>query len=164
MSDAACRSSSSEESSSVLDEPEDPPTRPPSPKRDFPVAETVPDSGDPDPGRVAGSKDAAGAKGRPFSDAAAEMEPWNARVWRGLEGPFAVWERLDAFSRGRLFERGEDLRRSAVYASIYLRSYRRRFVRSLKASAKSWGFTEIPCPRRQTPLLHPSQGLKTNEL
>jgi hypothetical protein len=73
---------------------------------------------------------------------AAALEPWNSRLWIGLENPGLRWSCPEAFPWESLRVTKERMRCSLIYASVFLRSCRRKIIRSV-----SLGIT-ARCPKR----------------
>jgi len=82
-----------------------------------------------------------------FATVLSEIEPWNARAWHGFDPSVPSWGGCSALPWGAFRPMSERLRCSIVYASVMLRSYRRKFFRKMKASIADWKFMPT-CPKR----------------
>jgi len=95
-----------------------------------------------------------------FATVLSEVEPWNTRAWHGFEPSLKFWGGFSAVSWGSILPMRERLRCSIVYASVMLRSYRRKIFRKMKASIADWKFMPT-CPKRS---LHPSAKAELQDL
>lgn len=80
-----------------------------------------------------------------FLDLASSLEPWNQRLWRGLTVPLRT-----GFSWSAVRSASEQLHCSLIYASVMLRSYRRKCARMVSASLAARTFS-LNCPKRPLP-------------
>ena len=95
-----------------------------------------------------------------FATVLSEVEPWNTRAWHGFEPSLKFWGNFSAVSWGSVHPMSERLRCSIVYASVMLRSYRRKMFRKMKASVLDWKFMPT-CPKRSP---HPSAKAELQDL
>ena len=79
---------------------------------------------------------------RRFSDIASAMEPWNRKFWHGLTMPLKM-----GFSWSSIRSSSDQLRCSLIYASVMLRSYRRKCVRFVNTSLAARNIN-LNCPKR----------------
>jgi hypothetical protein len=95
-----------------------------------------------------------------FATVLSEVEPWNTRAWHGFEPSLHSWGGFPAVSWGSVLPMSERLRCSIVYASVILRSYRRKMFRRMKASVADWKFMPT-CPKRSP---HPTAKAELQDL
>ena len=80
-----------------------------------------------------------------FSDLVLSLEPWNRRLWSRLVVPLRT-----GFSWRAVWSAADELRCSLIYASVMLRTYRRKCSRRVSASLAARTFT-LNCPKRPLP-------------
>jgi hypothetical protein len=80
-----------------------------------------------------------------FSDLISSLEPWNRRLWSRLVVPLRT-----GFSWSAVCSASDELRCSLIYASVMLRTYRRKCSRRVSASLAARTFT-LNCPKRPLP-------------
>jgi len=95
-----------------------------------------------------------------FSSVMSKMEPWNSRSWLGFHPFLGPWGGASGISGKTALPLRERLRCSVIYASVMLRSYRRKFFRKMKASVADWRVMP-KCPKRS---LHRSSESELQDL